>query len=146
MSDDVFERGMAVRRAVLGDEHVARAQANTTALDADFQRFITEVAWGRVWARPGLDQRTRHLITLAMLAALGKHDELAMHVAATVRTGVTEDELKEVFLQVAIYAGMPSANAAFAVAKRVLTGPGSVPGSGPGSGPALGPGSGPDET
>jgi 4-carboxymuconolactone decarboxylase len=146
MSDDVFERGMAVRRAVLGDEHVARAQANTTALDADFQRFITEVAWGGVWARPGLDQRTRHLITLAMLAALGKHDELAMHVAATAHTGVTEDELKEVFLQVAIYAGMPSANAAFALAKRVLTGPGSVPGSGPGSVPGLVPGSGPDET
>jgi 4-carboxymuconolactone decarboxylase len=141
MSDDLFERGMAVRRAVLGDEHVARAQANTTAFDADFQRFITEVAWGRVWTRPGLDQRTRHLITLAMLAALGKHDELAMHVAATARTGVTEDELREVFLQVAIYAGIPSANAAFALAKRVLAGspgvtvPGSVPGSGPGSGP-----------
>ena len=126
MSDDLFERGMAVRTAVLGDEHVARAQANTTAVDADFQRFITEVAWGRVWARPGLDQRTRHLITLAMLAALGKHDELAMHVAATARTGVTEDELREVFLHVAIYAGMPSANAAFALAKKVLAGPSEV--------------------
>jgi 4-carboxymuconolactone decarboxylase len=137
MPDDLFERGMAVRRAVLGDEHVARAQANTTAFDADFQRFITEVAWGRVWSRPGLDQRTRHLITLAMLAALGKHDELAMHVAATARTGVTEDELKEVFLQVAVYAGVPAGNAAFALAKRVLAGSSglTVPGSGPGSGP-----------
>jgi len=120
MPDDLFERGMAVRKAVLGDEHVARAQVNTTAFDADFQRFITEVAWGRVWSRPGLDQRTRHLITLAMLAALDRREELAMHVAATVRTGVTVDELKEVFLQVALYAGVPAANAAFALAKRVL--------------------------
>ena len=148
MSDDLFERGMAVRRAVLGDEHVARAQANTTAFDADFQRFITEVAWGRVWARPGLDQRTRHLITLAMLAALDRREELAMHVAATVRTGVTVDELKEVFLQVAVYAGVPAANAAFAVAKRVLTGSSglTVPGSVPESVPGSGPGSEPDET
>jgi 4-carboxymuconolactone decarboxylase len=120
MSDDLFERGIAVRKAVLGDEHVARAEANTTAFDADFQRFITEVAWGRVWTRPGLDHHARHLITLAMLAALDKHEELAMHIAATARTGVTVDELKEVFLQVAIYAGVPSANAAFALAKRVL--------------------------
>jgi len=120
MPDDLFERGLAVRKAVLGEEHVTRAQANTTAFDADFQRFITEVAWGRVWSRPGLDQRTRHLITLAMLAALDRREELAMHVAATVRTGVTVDELKEVFLQVAVYAGVPAANAAFALAKRVL--------------------------
>ena len=120
MPDDLFERGLAVRKAVLGDEHVARAQVNTTAFDADFQRFITEVAWGRVWSRPGLDQRTRHLITLAILAALDRREELAMHVAATVRTGVTVDELKEVFLQVALYAGVPAANAAFALAKRVL--------------------------
>jgi 4-carboxymuconolactone decarboxylase len=120
MPDDLFERGLAVRKAVLGEEHVTRAQANTTAFDADFQRFITEVAWGRVWSRPGLDQRTRHLITLAILAALDRREELAMHVAATVRTGVTVDELKEVFLQVALYAGVPAANAAFALAKRVL--------------------------
>ena len=120
MADDAFDRGMAVRKAVLGDEHVARAQENTTALDADFQRLITEVAWGTVWSRPGLDRRTRHLITLAMLAALDKREELAIHVAATVRTGVTLDDLTEVFLHVAIYAGMPSANAAFALAKRVL--------------------------
>ena len=122
MSDDAFARGLAVRKAILGDEHVARAQANTTALDDDFQRLITEVAWGTVWSRPGLDRRSRHLITLAMLAALDKHDELAMHIAATARTGVTTEELKEVLLQVAIYAGLPSANAAFAIAKRVLGG------------------------
>jgi 4-carboxymuconolactone decarboxylase len=120
MSDEAFERGMGIRKAVLGDEHVARAQANATALDADFQRFITETVWGNVWSRPGLDRRTRHLITLAMLAATGKHDELALHVGATVRTGVTEEELKEVFLQVAVYAGVPSANTAFTIAKRVL--------------------------
>ena len=118
MPDDTFERGMAVRRAVLGDEHVARAQAGTTSFDADFQRFITETAWGTVWARPGLDRRTRHLITLAVLAALDKRDELAMHIGATVHTGVTEEELKEVFLQVALYAGIPSAHSAFATAKR----------------------------
>jgi 4-carboxymuconolactone decarboxylase len=120
MSDDVFERGLAIRKAVLGDAHVARAAANATSLDADFQRFITETAWGRVWSRPGLDIHTRHLITLAVLAALGKRDELALHIGATVRTGVTEDELTEVFLQVAVYAGVPSANTAFATAKRVL--------------------------
>jgi 4-carboxymuconolactone decarboxylase len=120
MSDDAFEQGIAIRRAVLGDEHVARAQAETTALDADFQRFITETAWGTVWSRPGLDRRSRHLITLAMLATLGRHDELALYVRATVRTGVTEDELKEVFLQVAVYAGVPAARSAFATAKRVL--------------------------
>jgi 4-carboxymuconolactone decarboxylase len=120
VSDEAFERGLAIRKAVLGEEHVARAQAGTTSFDADFQRFITEIAWGTVWSRPGLDRRTRHLITLAMLAALDKHDELAMHIAATVRTGVSDDELKEVFLQVAVYAGIPSANAAFALARRVL--------------------------
>ena len=132
MSDEPFERGLAIRKAVLGDDHVARAQAGTSSLDADFQRFITEVAWGGVWARPGLDRRTRHLITLAMLAALDKHEELAMHIAATVRTGVSVDELKEVFLQVAIYAGVPSANAAFAAAKRVLGDATSPPAAEPG--------------
>ena len=120
MSDETFTRGLAIRKEVLGDAHVARAQAATTPFDADFQQFITEVAWGNVWARPGLDRRTRHLLTLAMLAALDKHEELALHIAATIRTGVSVDELKEVFLQVAIYAGVPSANSAFALAKRVL--------------------------
>lgn len=120
MSDEAFERGLAIRKAVLGDEYVARAQANATAFDADFQRFLTEMAWGSVWSRPGLDRRTRHLITLAMLAAMGKHDELALHVGATRQTGVTEEELKEVFLQVAVYAGVPSANSAFKIAKQVL--------------------------
>ena len=120
MSDETFRQGLAIRKEVLGEAHVARAEAATSSLDADFQRFITEVAWGTIWARPGLDRRTRHLLTLAMLAALDKHEELALHIAATARTGVSSDELKEVFLQVAIYAGVPSANSAFALAKRVL--------------------------
>jgi 4-carboxymuconolactone decarboxylase len=119
MDDNKFEQGMKIRRAVLGDAHVERAEANKTPFDADFQRFITESAWGSVWTRPGLDRRTRHLITLAMLAALGKEHELAMHIRSTQNTGVTQEELKEVFMQVAIYAGVPSANTAFAVAKRV---------------------------
>jgi 4-carboxymuconolactone decarboxylase len=119
MDDNNFEQGMKIRRAVLGDVHVDRAEANKTPFDADFQRFITETAWGSVWARSGLDRRTRHLITLAMLAALCKEHELAIHIRATQNTGVTQEELKEVFMQVAIYAGIPAANAAFSIAKRV---------------------------
>jgi 4-carboxymuconolactone decarboxylase len=119
MDDSEYKNGMKMRRAVLGDAHVDRAEANKTPFDADFQRFITESAWGSVWTRPGLDRRTRHLITLAMLAALGKEHELAMHIRATQNTGVTKEELKEVFLQVAIYAGVPAANTAFSIAKRV---------------------------
>ena len=119
MDDETFEQGMKVRRAVLGDAHVDRAEANKTPFDAEFQRFITETAWGSVWTRPGLDRRTRHLITLAMLAALGKEHELAMHIRSTQNTGVTQEELKEVFMQVAVYAGVPSANTAFSIAKRV---------------------------
>lgn len=119
MDDNKFEQGMKIRRAVLGDAHVDRAEAAKTPFDADFQRFITESAWGSVWTRPGLDRRTRHLITLAMLAALGKEHELAMHIRSTQNTGVTQEELKEVFLQVAIYAGVPAANTAFSVAKSV---------------------------
>ena len=110
---------MAVRKSVLGERHVEQAEANKTDFDADFQRFITETAWGSVWARPGLERKTRHLLTIAMLAALGKHEELALHVRATRNTGVTRDEVKEVLLQVAVYAGIPAANAAVAVAKRV---------------------------
>jgi 4-carboxymuconolactone decarboxylase len=119
MDDNKFEQGMKIRRAVLGDAYVDNAEANKTPFDADFQRFITESAWGSVWTRPGLDRRTRHLITLAMLAALGKEHELAVHIRSTQNTGVTQEELKEVFMQVAIYAGVPSANTAFSVAKRV---------------------------
>jgi len=108
-----------MRRAVLGDAHVDRAEANTTQLDADFQRFITETAWGSVWSRPGLDRKTRHLLTIAVLAALGKEHELALHIGASPNTGVTADELKEALLQVAVYAGIPAANTAMAIAKRI---------------------------
>jgi 4-carboxymuconolactone decarboxylase len=119
MSDRRFEQGMKVRRAVLGDAHVDRAEANKTDFDADFQRFITETAWGTVWSRPGLDRKTRHLLTIVMLAALGQETELALHIRATAHTGVTPDELKEALLHVAIYAGIPAANSAIAIAKRV---------------------------
>jgi len=119
MSDDRFKKGMAVRKSVLGEDHVERAEANKSEFDADFQRFITETAWGSVWARPGLDRKTRHLLTIAMMATLGKHEELAMHIKATQNTGVTRDEVKEVLLQVAIYAGIPAANTAVAIAKKV---------------------------
>ena len=104
MNDKSFEQGMRTRRAVLGDAHVDRAEASKTPFDADFQRYITEAAWGSVWTRPGLDRRTRHLITLAIIAALGKEHELALHIRATQNTGVTADELKEVLMQVAVYA------------------------------------------
>ncbi|MBK1668883.1 4-carboxymuconolactone decarboxylase [Rhodovibrio sodomensis] len=120
MADQRYQQGMQVRRAVLGDAHVDRAQANTTEIDADFQQFITEVAWGSVWTRAGLSRPRRSLLTIAMLAALGHHDELAMHLRATANTGVSREEVKETLLQVAVYAGVPAANAAFAVAKRVF--------------------------
>ncbi len=119
MSDKKYENGMRIRRSVLGNDHVERAEADKTDFDADFQRFITEAAWGSVWARPGLDKKTRHLLTIAMLATLGHHEELAMHIRATRNTGVTREDVKEVLLQVAVYAGIPAANAAFSVAKRV---------------------------
>ena len=119
MSENRFDQGMAMRKSVLGAEHVARAEANKTDFDADFQRIITEGAWGTIWTRPGIDKRTRHMLTLAIIAALGKHDELAMHIRATRNTGVTQEEVREVFLQVLIYAGAPAANAAFGIAKRV---------------------------
>jgi 4-carboxymuconolactone decarboxylase len=114
------DQGMTVRRAVLGDDHVDRATAATTELTADFQDLITRYAWGEVWARPGLDRRTRSCITLAMLAALGHEDELAMHVRAALGLGLRPDEIKEVLLQVAVYAGVPAANRAFKVAQRAL--------------------------
>lgn len=119
MSKDRFDQGMAMRKSVLGAEHVARAEANKTDFDADFQRIITEGAWGTIWTRPGLDKKTRHMLTIAMLAALGKYDEMAMHIRATRNTGVTAEEVREVLLQVSVYAGVPAANSAFAIAKRV---------------------------
>ena len=120
MSNDQFDQGMAMRKSILGTEHVARAEANKTDFDVDFQRIITEGAWGTIWTRAGIDKKTRHMVTLAIIAALGKNDELAMHIRATRNTGVTPEELKEVFLQVLIYAGAPAANSAFGIAKRVF--------------------------
>lgn len=117
---DRRERGMRVRREVLGDEHVDRAVERTTGFTGDFQDLITRYAWGEIWTRPGLDRKTRSCITITALVALGHHDELAMHVRAALRNGLTPEEIKEVLLQSAIYCGVPSANAAFAVAQRVL--------------------------
>jgi 4-carboxymuconolactone decarboxylase len=114
------EDGMRIRREVLGDEHVDRAVARTTPFTADFQDLITRYAWGEIWARPGLDRRARSCITLTALIALGHFDELAMHVRAARRNGLTDDEIKEVLLQAAIYCGVPAANHAFAVAAEVL--------------------------
>ena len=119
MSDDRYQEGLEMRRSVLGDDHVARSEANKTDFDADYQRYITECAWGAVWTRPGLEKKTRHMLTIAMLASLGKHEELALHIRATRNTGVKPEEVREVLLQVAVYAGVPAANSAFAVAKRV---------------------------
>jgi len=120
LSDDQFDKGMATRKAVLGADYVARAEANKTDFDADWQRYVAEHAWAAVWARPGLDKKIRSMLTIAMLAALGKHEELALHIRATRNTGVTQNEVKEVLLQVAVYAGAPAGNSAFAVAKRTF--------------------------
>ncbi|MGZ4355596.1 MAG: 4-carboxymuconolactone decarboxylase [Gaiellaceae bacterium] len=114
------DEGMRVRREVLGDEHVDRAIAGTTDFTRDFQELITRYAWGEVWSRPGLDRRTRSAITLTALTALGHHHELAMHVRAALRNGLTSDEIKEVLLQCAVYCGVPAANRAFAIAQEVL--------------------------
>jgi 4-carboxymuconolactone decarboxylase len=114
------DEGMRVRREVLGDEHVDRAVARTSDFTRDFQDLITRYAWGEIWTRPGLDRKTRSAVTLTALVALGHFDELAMHVRAARRNGMTDDEIKEVLLQCAVYCGVPAANHAFAVAQRVL--------------------------
>lgn len=119
MSDDRFEAGMAVRRSVLGDPHVDRAEARKTAFDGDFQRYITETAWGSVWTRPGLPLPTRSLLTLVILASLGHWEEFTMHIRAARNTGATRDEIKEALFHVAIYAGVPAANRAYGLAKGV---------------------------
>jgi 4-carboxymuconolactone decarboxylase len=116
----VDEDGLRVRREVLGDEHVARAIAGTTDFTRDFQELITRYAWGEIWSRPGLDRKTRSCITLTALVALGHFEELALHVSAARRNGLTPDEIKEVLLQTAIYCGVPAANRAFKVAQEVL--------------------------
>lgn len=120
MSDDRYERGRAVRRAVLGEAHVARSEANATEFDAPFQRFITETAWGALWASDTLDRPTRSLITVAILAALGRHEELALHLRGAVNNGLSPEQIREALMHVAVYAGVPAANSAVALAKRVL--------------------------
>jgi 4-carboxymuconolactone decarboxylase len=119
-NDPAYERGMKVRREVLGDEHVDAAMSRTTDLTADFQDFITRYAWGGIWSRPGLDRRTRSCITLTALLALGRLEELELHIRAALRNGLSEDEIKEVILHGAVYCGVPAANSAFAVAQNVL--------------------------
>jgi 4-carboxymuconolactone decarboxylase len=116
------EQGMKVRREVLGDEHVDRAVASTTPFTEPFQDFITRYAWGEIWSRPGLDRKTRSCITLAALVSLRAENEIAMHVRAALRNGLTPEEIAEVILHTAIYAGVPAANAAFAIAQEVLGG------------------------
>jgi 4-carboxymuconolactone decarboxylase len=118
--DPAHERGMQVRREVLGDEHVDAAISRATGFTSDFQDLITRYAWGEIWSRPGLDRRTRSCITLMALLALGRLEELELHVRAALRNGLSEDEIKEVILHGAIYCGVPAANSAFAVAQRVL--------------------------
>lgn len=120
MTTGRYEDGMAVRREVLGDSYVEQARARTTDFTQDFQRIVTEFAWGTIWTRPGLDRRSRSMITLTALVARGHHDELALHLRGALRNGLTRDEIKEVLLQAAVYCGVPDANAAFRVAQRAL--------------------------
>ena len=120
IKDPVYEAGLAVRRRVLGEAHVKRALENATSFDEDFQELATRYAWGDIWTRPGLDLRTRSIITIAILATLGRIEELDLHVRATRNTGATPDDVKEVLMQVAVYAGVPAANSAFRIAKATL--------------------------
>jgi 4-carboxymuconolactone decarboxylase len=133
VTEDRDDIGMTTRRQVLGDDHVDRAVAGTTPFTAPFQEFISRYAWGAVWARPGLDRRTRSCVTLALLAALRCEDELAMHVRAALRNGVAAEEIAEVLLHTAVYAGVPAANSAFAIAQQTLADQGialALPGEG----------------
>jgi 3-oxoadipate enol-lactonase/4-carboxymuconolactone decarboxylase len=118
--DDTHARGMEVRRAVLGDAHVDRAIERTTRFTEGFQDFITRYAWGEIWSRPGLDRRTRSIVTLTALVGSGREHELEMHVRAALVNGLTPDEIGEVLLQCAVYCGVPAANGAFAIAQRVI--------------------------
>jgi len=118
--DEQYEQGMRVRREVLGEAHVDRALADATDFTAPWQEFITRHAWGGVWTRDGLDRRTRSAITLSVLTALGRENEIAMHVRAALRHGLSQEEIAEVLIHTAVYAGVPAANAAFAVAQRVF--------------------------
>jgi 4-carboxymuconolactone decarboxylase len=120
MAEDEYERAMDTRRQVLGDDYVERSLAGNSEFTRDFQELITRYAWGAIWTRPGLDRRMRSAITLTALIALGRDEELALHLRAAVRNGLTHDEIKEVLLQSAIYCGVPAANSAFRIASQVL--------------------------
>jgi 4-carboxymuconolactone decarboxylase len=120
MPDEQFERGLKVRREVMGDAYVDRALTSGTPITAEFQELLTRFAWGEVWSRPGLDRKTRSCVTVALLAALGKEQELTAHLKAALNNGVSHEEIKEVLLHVAVYCGIPAANAAFRVAAEVL--------------------------
>ncbi len=122
-----FNAGMNVRRRVLGDAHVDRAMASRDELTSEFQDLLTRYAWGEIWTRPGLDERTRRLLVLAMLVALGRDAELKMHLNAAFDSGMSADDVKEVFLQAAVYCGLPAANNAFRLAQDVLTSRGKNP-------------------
>ena len=119
MDDDLYRKGMQTRRSVLGDEYVDNAEANKTDFDSDFQEYITNSAWGAVWSRPGLTKRERSLIVIALMTALGQEEELALHLRATQNTGATKEDVKEVLLQTAVYAGVPATNTAFKIAKKI---------------------------
>jgi 4-carboxymuconolactone decarboxylase len=127
MTDASYDDGLKIRKAVLGEEHVARATARQTRLDADFQHYITETAWGMVWSRPDLDRRTRSLVTIALLAGLGRTEELELHLRASKNIGVDPREIAETLMHVAVYAGVPAANRAFALAKTILDEPDEKP-------------------
>ena len=118
--EELYKSGMTTRRSVLGNEHVDKAEASKTDFDKDFQEYITNNAWGSVWSRPGLTKRERSLITIALMAALGHGEELSLHLKATKNTGATVEDIKEVLLHTAVYAGVPAANKAFRIAKEVL--------------------------
>jgi 4-carboxymuconolactone decarboxylase len=119
MDDNLYNKGMQTRRSVLGDEYVDRAEAHKTDFDSEFQEYITNNAWGAVWSRPGLTKRERSLIVIALMTALGHEEELALHLRATQNTGATKEDVKEVLLQTAVYAGVPAVNRAFKIAKQV---------------------------
>ena len=118
--DEIYDTGMKIRREVLGDDHVDRALENTTEFTKTFQEFITKYAWGSVWTRDGLDRRTRSCITLAVLTALGRENEIGMHVRAALRNGLSQQEIAEVLVHTAVYAGVPASNAAFAIARPIV--------------------------
>ena len=120
MNKDMYDKGLEIRRAVLGNAHVDRAEARKTAFNAEFQDLITRYAWGEIWTRPGLDRKTRSCMTLSMMIALNRPDEFRLHVRAAFNNGLTQDDIKEVILQAAIYCGVPAANAAFHLAEEMF--------------------------